>query len=171
MSDQTARILAARAGGTVIIRLLGDVRYTISATFKEFLETLFHDPQVTNIVLDLSDTDNIDSTNLGLLAQVANHSRQHLHHKSVIVSNNHDVNEVLHSVGFDRVFLLTPELDIPTAQLRELQQEPASREELAGILLDAHRALMGISEDNRIKFRDVVSALEASQSSSACSTR
>ena len=43
MSDQSARILVARSGGTVIIRLLGDVRYTISHTFQSFLETLFAD--------------------------------------------------------------------------------------------------------------------------------
>jgi len=167
MSDPTARILSARAGNTVIIRLLGDVRYTISATFKEFLDTLFHDHQVSNIILDLSGVDNIDSTNLGLLAKVANHSRQHLHHKSVIVSNNHDINEVLHSVGFDRVFLVTPAFDIPEGQLQELQPEPASREELAGILLDAHRTLMGVNDENRVKFQDVVSALEASNHASS----
>jgi anti-anti-sigma factor len=162
MTEQTARILAAREGSTVIIRLLGDVRYTISSTFKDYLETLFHDRQVTNIIIDLSETSNIDSTNLGLLAKVANHSRQHLHHKSLIVSDNHDVNEVLHSVGFDRVFLVTPQFDMPAAQLEELQPESASREELASVLLDAHRTLMGMNEKNRVMFADVVQSLEAS---------
>ena len=162
MTDPTARILAARDGGTVIIRLLGDVRYSISATFKEFLETLFHDRQVTNIILDLSGTSNIDSTNLGLLAKVANHSRQHLHHKSLLVSDNNDVNQVLHSVGFDRVFTVTPSFDMPDTALEELQPEAASREELAGVLLDAHRTLMGMNEHNRVMFADVVKSLEAS---------
>ena len=162
MSDQPARILAARSGGTVIIRLLGDIRYTISASFQTFLDSLFHDHEVTNIILDLSETHNIDSTNLGLLAKVANHSRQHLHHKSVIVSDNDDVNQVLHSVGFDRVFLLTPQLDIPAGQLRELQLEAVSREELNRVLVDAHRTLMGVNENNKLMFRDVLEALEAS---------
>ena len=162
MTEQTARILSAREGGTVIIRLLGDVRYTISPTFKDFLETLFHDSQVTNIVLDLSGTSNIDSTNLGLLAKVANHSRQHLHHKSLIVSDNSDVNQVLHSVGFDRVFILTNHFDMPATELEELEPEEASREQLAGVLLDAHRTLMGMNENNRVMFADVVKSLEAS---------
>jgi len=162
MTEQTARILSAREGGTVIIRLLGDVRYTISPTFKDYLETLFHDPQVTNIVLDLSGTSNIDSTNLGLLAKVANHSRQHLHHKSLIVSDNSDVNQVLHSVGFDRVFMLTNHFDMPATDLEELEPEAASREQLAGVLLDAHRTLMGMNETNRVMFADVVKSLEAS---------
>jgi len=162
MTDQPARILAARSGGTVIIRLLGDVRYTISPSFQTFLDGLFHDHDVTNIILDLSETRNIDSTNLGLLAKVANHSRQHLHHKSVIVSNNDDVNQVLHSVGFDRVFLLTPQFDIPEGQLLELHLETASREELAGVLVDAHRTLMGVNEANQVMFRDVLKALETS---------
>ena len=162
MTDQTARILFAREGGVVIIRLLGDVRYTISPTFKAFLETLFHDGQVKNIIVDLSGTSNIDSTNLGLLAKVATHSHKHLHHKSLLVSDNSDVNQVLHSVGFDRVFVLTNHFDMPAAELTELEPESASREELADVLLDAHRTLSGMNEKNHAMFADVVKSLEAS---------
>ena len=162
MTEQTARILFVRQGGVVIIRLLGDVRYTISATFKAFLETLFHDTQVTNIIVDLSGTSNIDSTNLGLLAKVATHSHKHLHHKSLLVSDNSDINQVLHSVGFDRVFVLTNHYDMPAAELEELAPGQANREQLAGILLDAHRTLMGMNEKNHAMFADVVKSLEAS---------
>jgi len=162
MTEQTAKILFARDNGVVIIRLLGDVRYTISATFKEFLETLFHDPQVSNIIVDLSGTSNIDSTNLGLLAKVATHSHKHLHHKSLLVSDNSDVNQLLHSVGFDRVFVLSNHYDMPAAELSELAPEQASREQLAAVLLDAHRTLAGMNETNKAMFADVIRSLEAS---------
>ncbi len=158
----TAHILYARSGHTVIIRLVGDIRYTVSASFKGFLDELFHDPAVQDIAIDLTATTNIDSTNLGLLAKIANHSRQHLHHKSMIASNNRDVNEVLHSVGFDRVFMMAENLDLPAEQLQEIHPEPAGRDELAGVLLDAHKTLMGMNEHNQDMFRDVVSALEGS---------
>lgn len=163
MTEQTAKILSARENGVVIIRLLGDVRYTISATFKAFLETLFHDPKVTNIIVDLSGTSNIDSTNLGLLAKVATHSHKHLHHKSLLVSDNSDVNQVLHSVGFDRVFVLTDHYDMPATELAELAPEEASREQLADVLLDAHRTLAGMNDNNKAMFADVVRSLEASR--------
>lgn len=161
MNQQDPNILVANAAGTVIIRLLGDIRYTISTAFRDYLEALTHDREVRAIIFDLTETTNIDSTNLGLLAKVANYSRQHLHRKSVIVSENNDINEVLRSVGFDRVFQVVPHFDMPSAQLEQLQPESVSREQLSKVLLEAHKALMGLNEKNRVMFRDVVKALEA----------
>ena len=157
-----ACIQFATLGGTTIIRLFGDIRYTISAAFSDFLEGLFQDEAITDIIVDLTGATAIDSTNLGLLAKIAIHSRQHLHHPSIIVSDNHDINEVLRSVSFDQVFELVSAYELPEAEPQALQPETADRERLAKVLLEAHKTLMGLSEENQAKFRDVVNVLEAS---------
>lgn len=157
-----ACIQVATTHGTAIIRLFGDIRYTISAAFSDFLEGLFQDETLTDIIIDLTQASAIDSTNLGLLAKIAIHSRQHLHHPAIIVSDNHDINEVLRSVSFDQVFKLVSSYELPDTELQALQSDVADRERLAKVLLDAHKTLMGISKENQAKFRDVVSVLEAS---------
>jgi anti-anti-sigma factor len=157
-----ACIQFATTGGTTIIRLFGDIRYTLSAAFSDFLEGLFQDDAITDIIVDLTRASAIDSTNLGLLAKIAIHCRQHLHHPSIIVSDNHDINEVLRSVSFDQVFKLVSAYELPDTELQALQSEAADRERLAKVLLDAHKTLMGLSKENQAKFRDVVSVLEAS---------
>lgn len=164
MTDQAARILVANVEGTVVIRLEGDVRYSVGTSFRDYLYAAFDDPGVGDIIIDLTGTTSIDSTNLGLLAKVADYSRRHRHHPSVIVSDNRDVNDVLINVGFDRVFAILPAFDLPVARVSELQPESADREELTALLLETHQALMGLNDKNRAMFRDVVDALEASVS-------
>lgn len=157
-----ACIQVAITNGTTVIRLFGDIRYTISAAFSDFLQGLFQEPEVTDIIVDLTRATAIDSTNLGLLAKIAIHCRQHLHHPAIIVSDNHDINEVLRGVSFDQVFKLVSAYELPDTELQALQAETADRERLARVLLDAHKTLMGLSKENQAKFQDVVNVLEAS---------
>lgn len=162
MTEQSGRILVANAAGTLVIRLEGDIRYSVSTSFRDFLNASFTDPAIGDILIDLTGALNIDSTNLGLLAKVADYSRRHRHHPSVIVSDNKDINELLANVGFDRVFTLVPAFELPPTRLEELRPEPANRDQLAVLLLETHQALMGLNDENKAMFSDLVDALRES---------
>jgi hypothetical protein len=81
----------------------------------------------------------------------------------VIVSTREDINCVLQSMAFDEVFELVtaPQSGTWRPVDGEIAGEPSSPRELGEIMLDAHRALMAMSEAGRDQFQDVVACMEA----------
>ena len=77
-----------------------------------------------------------------------------------IVSNRAEINSILASMALDEVFDIVEDTCPETGQAREVPCENADREALSRTLIDAHRALMDLSEHNREMFRDVVASLE-----------
>lgn len=157
MSDE-GRVLYAKQGGTCVLRFQGPIRYTMAHSLDRFLDDLFARDPPRSVVADLSETESIDSTGIGLLAKLAKAQRRAGFGNPVLFSSNPDVNEVLSSVCLDDVFDLADQApDGPPGRCVEAT-EP-SPPQLAHTILEAHRALSEISEDNRVKFRDVVEGL------------
>jgi anti-anti-sigma factor len=103
-------VLYANHDGLVVFKFVGEIRYTmgdsyrVSASLDAFLDDLFESKDFENILIDLTETDSIDSTNLGLLAKIAQFTERHYGRKPTIISTNEDINAILDSVGFDQVF-------------------------------------------------------------------
>jgi anti-anti-sigma regulatory factor len=58
--------------GICRIKLVGDLRYDSSAKgFIEFVNTKLTDEKISDIIIDTQDCDYIDSTNVGILGQIA----------------------------------------------------------------------------------------------------
>jgi hypothetical protein len=76
------------------------------------------------------------------------------------VSNRADINSILTSMALDEVFDIVDDTGLDAAAAQELPQADADKETLARTLIDAHRALMELSEHNAEMFRDVVASLE-----------
>lgn len=159
----SGRILYAVHDGTYVIKFAGDVRVPLCASLEGFLDRMFSDPALQAVLIDLTKTVAIDSTALGLIAKIAVFLRQRLDKKPVILSTNPDVNRILGSMGFDRVFLILEKEPAPDASLDELPFSEPSQQELTRHVIDAHRVLMGLNEKNTATFRDLVAALECEQ--------
>ncbi|HDQ14400.1 MAG TPA: anti-sigma factor antagonist [Sediminispirochaeta sp.] len=152
------RYFFAEKNGITYIKMVGNLKYTFSSGFDQFVESLL-ERGFSNVVIDLSESDYIDSTNLGLIAKIAGRARGREDMHVSIVSPNEDINAILESVRFDKLFTIVdkvPEVDA----LDEIDDEQRGRQEDLRMLLDAHRALMDIDEENRPKFKDVVELLE-----------
>ena len=143
-----------------VLRFIGNIRYTLSPSIDRFLEGIFAGPKPAGFVVDLTETDSIDSTNLGLLARLAIRMQRLDAQRVTIVSNRADINSVLTSMALDEVFDIVKDTGLETDAAHEVPQKNADRETLARTLIDAHRALMDLNEHNREIFRDVVAALE-----------
>ena len=159
-------VLYAKQERTYILKFVGDIRYTMSCSLDQFLGQLFKRSDYDAITIDLTETTSIDSTNLGLLAKVANFTRQRFGHKPPLYSNNCDINRVLDSMGLEDVFELhcEPCERCPhTAKPLEVT-EPNSRD-MARTILDAHCVLSELNEKNQIEFRDIVGVLRQQQPS------
>jgi anti-anti-sigma factor len=155
-----ARILHASQDGIHVLRFVGDIRYTLGHTLDRFLDELFAGPTPEGFVIDLSATDCIDSTNLGLLVRIAREMDNHGAPRVTIISNRPDINAVLTSMALDEVFDIVSRGPAPVGNAQELPRREADRESLSRTLLKAHRALMELNEHNEEVFRDVVAKLE-----------
>ncbi|HXE40577.1 MAG TPA: STAS domain-containing protein [Azonexus sp.] len=149
----------AEQDGTVVVRFLGDIRYTIAPALDRFLDKLFARRDLKTIIVDLSDTESIDSTGLGLLARIANFLRRRDGSRPLLFSSQPDINAVLSSICLDTAFIhcdQRPDLAPGT----ELAAGNPSETEVAQTVLEAHRLLCEMNDANRAQFQDVVEAFE-----------
>ena len=147
--------------GVHVLRYFGAVNFTLAPGLNHFLQHLIHDGGVSALVFDLTGAESLDSTNLGLMARVNEQVRDAGAANSVIISNNEDIDAVLRSMGFDQTFDFFPAgSEPPCVDAEPVNAELTSAAELQRIMLDAHRALMRMSEAGRIEFEQVVACLE-----------
>jgi anti-anti-sigma factor len=154
------KVLHASHDNVHVLRYIGDIRYTLSPSIDRFLEEVFAGPKPAGFVIDLTETDSIDSTNLGLLARIALRMQALDAPQVTLLSNRADINSVLTSMALDEVFSIVDKSRPATGPSQELPRVDADRETLARTLIDAHRALMQLNERNREMFRDVVAYME-----------
>jgi len=147
--------------GIHVLRYFGTVNYTLAPGLQQFLQHLIVDDHVSGLVFDLSAAESLDSTNLGLMARANEQIRETGAPNSVIISGNEDIDVVLRSMGFDQTFDLLP----ADPQLADVSADPVataapSATELQRTMIDAHRALVRMSEAGRVAFEPVVACLE-----------
>ena len=152
---------AVSQDGIHVLRFVGDVRYTLGHSLDRFLDALFAGPVPAGFVIDLTATECIDSTNLGLLVRIAREMDNRGAPRVTLISERQEINDVLTSMALDEVFDVVSRASVPPVGAeREVPRSDADREALSHTLLKAHRALMELSEHNAETFRDVVAKLE-----------
>lgn len=162
--ENKGSILYGSHEGVHVLRFVGEVRHTLGPALEQFLDRLLRQ-RPAGLVFDLGETSIIDSTCLGLLARVAMRLRAQGLEKATVVSPRPDITEVLRSMSFDRLFRILGELPedvIPAKPPSKPLDTPGATDEnaLLATMLGAHRALMSLSEQNRLQFKDVVEALQ-----------
>jgi anti-anti-sigma factor len=157
------RVTYAQEDRWHVLRYVGRVDYTLAPAIDRFVQGLFADGGVRPFLFDLREARVLDSTNLGLLARIADRVRAADGGRSVIVSSYEDINEVLTSMGFSEIFDILP--DLPYKSRGDCEEmvtgEPPSHGELLKTMLDAHRTLVSLNDRDRQRFQDVVTMLEA----------
>ena len=154
------KILHANHDGIEVLRFVGEIRYMLAPALDRYLDSVFAEPRFAGLVIDLVETDSIDSTNLGILARIAIRMEVRGGPRVSIVSNRMDINEVLLSMGLDEVFEIVARSKTGADNDQELVQEEVDEASMANTLLKAHRTLMSLNEHNQELFREVVSSLE-----------
>lgn len=153
-------VLYAKQDATYVLKFVGDIRYTLGCSLDDFLNRLFQRQDFNSILIDLTETRSIDSTNLGLLAKIANFMRDHFGKKVPLFSTNEDINQVLDSVGFQQVFTLFKDREPSAEATQPVPVSDPSEAEMAQTLYESHRCLCEINERNREMFKSVVEALK-----------
>lgn len=154
------KILAASHDGAYVIRLVGDVRLTLCTTIEEYVQNMFEDPQFASVWVDLCEAEGIDSTTLGLLAKLALQVKERFGFEPAIYSCEPGINRLLKSMGFQRLFDVREESCRNPEDISEIPTVEGSEEVMKEKVIEAHRVLMGLSPENRSRFRDLLNALE-----------
>jgi anti-anti-sigma regulatory factor len=157
---QQGRILAASHDGSYVIRLVGDVRLTLCSTIDDYFQHMYEDPNFASVWVDLCEAEGIDSTTLGLLAKLALKVKDKFGFEPAIYSCDPGINRLLKSMAFHRLFDLHEEACSNPENIAEIPTVQGSEESVKNKVIEAHRVLMDISEDNRERFKDLVTALE-----------
>ncbi len=154
------QILHGSHNGVEVLRYRGDIRHTLCVVLDRYLQQRLKQPDIRGFVVDLTEVRSIDSTNLGILARLARAMQKAALPKVTLISNQPDINELLEAVGFDEVFNIVAEGGAAPTGLAETPLGESDIPVSSRLLLEAHRTLMDLNEENRLRFRDMVQAFE-----------
>jgi anti-anti-sigma factor len=156
----TGKILVAQSQGIYIIKFVGDVRLSLCSTLDQFTDQMFESEEFKTVIIDLTETQCIDSTSLGQLAKISILYKEKYGQLPTIISTQDDINRILMSMGFDQVFYIVKELVSHVEYLDELPLKSVDEAEMKKRVLEAHKLLMDMNQNNRDAFQDLVNSLE-----------
>lgn len=154
------KVLAANLDGAYVIRLDGDVRLTLCTSIDDYFQRMYDDPAFVSVVVDLCTAQGIDSTTLGLLAGLALHVKEHFGFTPSIYSCDPSINRLLRSMAFQTLFELHEEACSDPEDIAEIPDVRGGEEAVKQQVIDAHKVLMGVSDENHARFKDLLTALE-----------
>lgn len=148
--------------GKYFLKLSGHLSYSACGPLSDLISVIRDDKSCQGVMLDLREALMIDSTHLGLVARLAIESKEKRSQQLTILSNEHIVTQALKQTGLQ---LLAVILDAPTGGVppsESVKSLPDSERDVVEVMLEAHQTLLGVSDENRATFQDVVEMLENS---------
>ncbi len=157
------RAYCGRYDQSPILVLKGQIRYVTARTLRSLIDDLLVRKPGDTLIIDLRELESIDSTGMGLLAHLGRTTLEH-GRRAVIVCGVKDVMTCLLSAAFDTLFVIFDHW--PFAEEASVSELPLDDGDLmpdiiGRLMLDAHRDLASLSEENRQAFSGVISALES----------
>lgn len=156
------RVLMASHQGKYVIKLTGDVRMALCTTIDTCLNTMVNDPKFSSVTVDVTEAQGIDSTSLGLLAKISRLSTPVMGHIPLLISSHPDITRIIESMGFrDRVFTIVSDTEmVQASRLHEADIQPLDESVATERVLEAHKILMSLNENNRQAFKELVECIE-----------
>ena len=159
----TGHVEYASLNGTHIFKLFGEVRAQSCISLDKLLSKIEQQSNVVGAIVDLTQTTFIDSTVLGVLAKLGLKLKQIHNIQAVMLSTNPDITTLANSMGLGQVFVILNYCGEPTLCTRELVEEHVTHSNMLTTVLDAHKTLMKLNENNQNMFEPLVKQLQKKQ--------
>ena len=159
----TGHVEYASLNGTHIFKIIGEVRAQSCISLDKLLSRIEQQSNVTGAIVDLTQTTFIDSTVLGILAKLGLKLKQVHHIQAVMLSTNPDITTLANSMGLGQVFVILNYCGDPNVCTLALLDEHITHNVMLSTVLDAHRTLMKLNENNKNMFKTLVKQLEKQQ--------
>lgn len=156
----TGQVEVGFSSGVHILRFIGDVRLNLCATLERYMEDVLLNQPFEHIVVDLSRADGLDSTTLGQIAKISITARSHFKITPTIYSPNNSITRILLSMGFDQVFDIINQSFDCTATFESWVCDAVAEDVARQHVIEAHRVLMGLNDNNKVIFKDLIKSLE-----------
>jgi len=150
----------AGLNGTHVFKLVGQVRAPSCCSLDHLLDKLHQLPEVTGVVVDLTDAEFMDSTALGVVAKLGLKIRDLYQIQPILLSTNTDLTTLANSMGLGQVFTLLNCRNTTACCLESLPETATTQDEMLHTVLDAHRTLISLNDSNRAMFEPLVKQLE-----------
>ena len=136
------------------------MRLTMCTALDQYFQSMFAEPGFMSVWVDVTEADGLDSTTLGMLAQLAIQTKERFDFRPAIFSTNPSIDRLLDTMGFDRLFERRTECCNTDSIVAEIPAVACEEGEVKKQVLEAHRTLMSMSDENADAFKDLVSTLE-----------
>lgn len=159
----TGHVEYASLDGTHIFKLIGEVRAQSCISLDKLLNRIEQQANVVGAIVDLTQTTFIDSTVLGILAKLGLKLKQAHNIQAVMLSTNPDITTLANSMGLGQVFVILNYCGDPSVCTLELMEEHVTHSNMLTTVLDAHKTLMKLNENNQNMFEPLVKQLQKEQ--------
>jgi len=160
--SETQQLLAGERDGVVFFKPIGRADVRVAPQLEELAKKAI-ETNVSDIIVDLSETRAIDSTFVGVLCglwrRLAELRSQGKEAQIRLFGMGKETRESLESLNLLQLFPLAEELP-PVAYKALLPWQPGSPEKLREVVAEAHRRLIEAAPDQEPKFRDLLGLLE-----------
>ena len=156
------QILISDKADHYLIKLVGDLRLTLSGSLNRYMDVLFGNNNVQSMVVDMLDAKAVDSTTLGLIAKLGLHCREQYQMNVKLFCQNPSIIRTLECMSFDEIIdIFQQSPDEFDAELRCLDAVTSEVDEVRQQVLEAHKLLIKLNPKNGAEFTDLINALEA----------
>ncbi|WP_298065077.1 anti-anti-sigma factor GigB [uncultured Acinetobacter sp.] len=159
----TGHVEYASLNGTHIFKLIGEVRAHSCISLDKLLNKIEQQQNVVGAIVDLTETTFIDSTVLGVLAKLGLKLKQVHQIQAFMLSTNPDITTLANSMGLGQVFVILNYCGDPSVCTLELTEEHVTHSAMLNTVLDAHKTLMRLNENNQNMFEPLVKQLQKEQ--------
>ena len=155
-----SQYLAAVDGSRCSLKLAGRLTCHGCAAFDSFCGELTRGSDVDTIELDLLSAEYLDSTNIGLIAGLAEYQLRKTGRKMEVLIEPGDLSTVLRSMGLEELMNLgTTRASDPPPFYREIQERPEAARTLQSMMYASHKTLSDLNEKNRKTFSSLLDLL------------
>jgi anti-anti-sigma factor len=156
------QILISDKADHYLIKLVGDVRLTLSGSLNRYMDVIFGNNNVQSVVVDMLNTKAVDSTTLGLIAKLGLHCREQYQMNIKLFCQNPSIIRTLECMSFDEIIdIFQQSPDQFDGELRCLDAVTSEVDEVRQQVLEAHKLLIKLNPKNGAEFTDLINALEA----------
>lgn len=157
------KILSFQRQGYYLLKFTGDVRMTLCGSLSGHIDAILGGHEVKRVVIDMLTAEGLDSTTLGLLAKLGLHCRKNHGFNAEVFCLDQSILRTLESMSFDEIFDIFDRIPhlADGDQLSEIKAQSSPTDELRQQVLEAHRILVTLSDNNHREFGCVVQALES----------
>ena len=160
MEIREDKYLAGEYERKLFIKIVGNATMKNSKTLDLLFEKVFKE-ESKDLILNLEECNYMDSTMLGLLAKTAIKMKKLWNKKMYVVNIPNTVSMSLKSTGVDKLMEFIDSNNTGNVEVEQLEtRDFDGKKEKTMHILESHKVLMELNDENKVVFKNVVNLLE-----------